>query len=52
VPPENPQAIANAILCLFKMSQKERKAMGQNGREYVKTHHDYSVLAKKFLEGF
>lgn len=52
VPPENPQAIANAILYLFKMSPKERKAMGQNGREYVKTHHDYSVLAKKFLEGF
>lgn len=50
VPPENPQAIADAILYLFKMSPGKRKAMGQNGQEYVKTHHDYSVLARKFLE--
>ena len=52
IPPENPQAIADAILYLFKMSLEERKAMGQKGHEYVKTHHDYSVLAKDFLEGF
>jgi len=50
VPPENPQAIADAILYLFKMSLEERKAMGQKGHEYVKAHHDYSVLARKFLE--
>jgi len=34
------------------MSPEERKAIGQKGQEYVKTHHDYSVLAKRFPEGF
>ena len=50
VPPENPQAIADAILCLFKMSPQERVTVGQKGQKYVKTHYDYSRLAKKFLE--
>ena len=50
VPPENPQAIADAILCLFKMLPEERDAMGRKGQNYVKIHHDYSVLSKKFLK--
>jgi len=51
VPPEDPQAIADAIFQFTLMSQEERTAMGQRGHEYVKSHHDYLVLAKKFLEG-
>lgn len=50
VAPENPKAIADAVLHLFEMSQEERAAMGRQGSDYVKAHHDYSVLARKFLE--
>jgi glycosyltransferase involved in cell wall biosynthesis len=50
IPPEDPPAIANAVLYLFKMSQEERDAVGKRGREYVTRHHDYSVLANRFLE--
>ena len=50
VVPEDPKAIADAVLHLFEMSQEKRDAMGQKGHDYVKTHHDYSVLAQKFLK--
>ena len=50
VPPEDPQAIADAIRTLASMSVAEREAMGQRGKEYVMKHHDYKILAKQFLE--
>jgi glycosyltransferase involved in cell wall biosynthesis len=50
VPPENPEAIAVAIQTLMDMSEQERVAMGLRGKEYVLKHHDYRVLAKRFLE--
>ena len=50
VPPEDPEAIANAIHILMGMSELERVAMGQRGKEYVLKHHDYRVLAMKFIE--
>lgn len=50
VPPEDPQAVADAVKRLMDMSEDERKAMGQKGKEYVVAHHDYRVLAKRFLE--
>ena len=51
VAPEDPRAIADAVLHLFEMSQEERDAMGRKGSEYVKSHHDYAMLANEFLEG-
>ncbi len=51
IPPENPQAIADAILCLQRMSQEEREEMGQRGRLYVQAEHDFSCLASRFLSG-
>ncbi|MCK4527818.1 glycosyltransferase family 4 protein [candidate division WOR-3 bacterium] len=50
VAPEDPKAIADAVIHLFKMSQEKRDVIGQKGHDYVKIYHDYAVLAKKFLE--
>jgi len=50
VAPEDPRAIADAVLHLFEMSREDRDAMGRKGSEYVKSHHDYAMLANEFLE--
>ncbi|HOK80321.1 MAG TPA: glycosyltransferase family 4 protein [bacterium] len=50
VPAENPKAIADAILSLYKMSEKDRFQLGKNGREYVMKNHNYEVLAKKLMK--
>lgn len=50
VPAEDPPAIAKAILQLIGQPVAERQAIGLRGRDYVMAHHDYTVLAKKFLE--
>ncbi len=47
---ENPKAIANGILELYKMPKDELKKIGQNGKEYVIRYHSYDVLAKQFKE--
>jgi len=49
VEPENAAAIADAIIRLKSMSPAERKRMGEAGKDYVLTHHDYGVLAKEFI---
>ncbi len=50
IPPENPEKIVEAVIKLKKMTRVEREKMGQRGRKYVITHHNYSVLAKKVLD--
>jgi glycosyltransferase involved in cell wall biosynthesis len=50
VPPENPQAIANAVEQLMVMPVEEREAMGARGRDYVLANHDYRFLARRFLD--
>ncbi|MFC2040944.1 glycosyltransferase family 4 protein [Chloroflexota bacterium] len=50
VPPENPEALAEAITQLVAMKPEERIQMGKNGLEYVSKHHDIRVLADR-LEG-
>ncbi|MFN6946975.1 MAG: glycosyltransferase family 4 protein [Cytophagaceae bacterium] len=50
VPPEDPVAIANAIIQLMNMTPDKRKEIGLRGKEYVLAHHDYKFLAKRFLE--
>ena len=50
VPPENPEALAEAITKLVAMTPEERIQMGKNGLEYVKKNHDIRVLADR-LEG-
>ncbi|NPV27289.1 MAG: glycosyltransferase family 4 protein [Firmicutes bacterium] len=50
VPPEDPAAIAEAVLRLMQMSDAEREIMGQKGKDYVLAKHDYRVLAEEFLQ--
>jgi len=47
VPPEDPRALAEAIIELYTMQVEERQAMGRRGREYVEKYHSISVLANK-----
>jgi glycosyltransferase involved in cell wall biosynthesis len=49
VPPEDPTAIAEAILAFQVMSKADRAKMGSQGRDYVLQNHTYPVLASKFL---
>ncbi|MBE0494660.1 MAG: glycosyltransferase family 4 protein [Thiomicrospira sp.] len=50
VPPENPQAVAEAVLKLKAMSTQERTELGQNGRNYAIQNHDYAKLAEKLAK--
>jgi glycosyltransferase involved in cell wall biosynthesis len=50
VEPQNPQAMADAIIRLYQMSSEERNILGNNGKQYVLENHTYQVLAKKFIE--
>lgn len=50
VPPEDPAAIAEALLVMSHLSPIERKEMGERGRQYVVTYHEYEVLAQRFLD--
>ena len=49
IEPENPHAIANAITELMNKPKEELEKMGQNGHDFVLKNHDYSILAKKFV---
>ena len=52
IPPEDPDAIKETLLKLIYMTDDERKDMGARGKKYVLAHHDYRVLAKRYLEAF
>lgn len=47
IPPENPQALTEAVEKLIAMKPEERIQMGKNGMEYVKKHYDIKLLADK-----
>jgi glycosyltransferase involved in cell wall biosynthesis len=50
VAPEDPPAVARAVLRLMCLAPADRQAMGLRGKEYALTHHDYRVLGRQFLE--
>ncbi len=47
VPLEDPVRLAQAIKDLYSMTNAQRTALGQNGYNYVATHHGYPLLAEK-----
>ena len=47
IPPENPEALAEAILKLYRMPDEERKEMGLRGRKYVEKYHSIPKLVDK-----
>jgi glycosyltransferase involved in cell wall biosynthesis len=50
VPPEDPQAVMAGLLHLLNLTEAQRKTMGDAGRAFVRAHHAYDVLARKFLD--
>src|SRR5436190_1157447 len=44
VGPENPRALADAVLKLYEMSQAEREAVGARGRQYFEQHFEREML--------
>lgn len=44
VPAENPKALADAVLQLYRMSPEQRAQMGDSGRQYFKAHFDHERL--------
>ena len=44
-----PTAIAQAILKIMSMNQKERLAQGLRGKEYVRKNYDYAILSDRFI---
>ncbi len=49
VPPEDPAALADAILRLSRMPPPERLGLGENGQRFVLQNHDYRILASRFI---
>jgi glycosyltransferase involved in cell wall biosynthesis len=47
VPPENPEALSEAIDRLTALTADERARMGRNGLEHFKKYHDIRVLADR-----
>jgi glycosyltransferase involved in cell wall biosynthesis len=47
IPPEDPKALADAILDIVSLTPKERIQMGRNGLEYLLKHHDIRILAER-----
>jgi len=50
VPPEEPRKLADAIVQICNMTEKERQETGMRGREYVMKYHSTPVLAARLLE--
>lgn len=48
--PENPQALADAILQLYQMSEEQRQHMGENGRKTALEQYEYGMLAQKMAK--
>jgi glycosyltransferase involved in cell wall biosynthesis len=47
---ESPPAIAAGLRRLAALSADERRAMGRRGRDHVRRHHTWPVLAQRFIE--
>ena len=50
IPPENPQAMVDAVREMMGKTPAERASLGMMGRAYVLSHHAYEVLAARFEE--
>jgi glycosyltransferase involved in cell wall biosynthesis len=50
VPPESPEAVADALVQFAEMSDEDRRAMGEQGRRWVYENHEVTTLAVRFLQ--
>lgn len=49
-PPEDPYALAEAVIALSRTPPAERAAMGRRGRAYAEQHYDMSLLAERLAQ--
>jgi hypothetical protein len=49
VAPEEPRMLLSAVRQLRQLDLPTITSMGQRGRAYALAHHDYRVLAERFL---
>jgi len=47
---EDPHAIANGVNTIAKLSVDELSQLGHNGNRYVLANHNYTVLARNFID--
>ncbi|MEM0325394.1 MAG: glycosyltransferase family 4 protein [Candidatus Aenigmatarchaeota archaeon] len=50
--PNNPDAIARAILYMYELSEEERRKLGNKGKLYLLHNHTYESLAKRLINVF
>lgn len=50
VAPESPEAVAEGARRLLALAPAERARLGAAGRAHVLAHHEWGVLARRFLE--
>jgi len=50
VPAEDGQALADAVLRMYRMPSKERQAMGARGRSYYNQHFAHDMLVDQLIE--
>lgn len=50
VPPEAPEAIADALITLASLGEAGRQAIGDRGKHWVYQNHDVTSLAERFLQ--
>ena len=50
VPPEQPEALADAIMALASLPHTQRLEMGRAGRAYAERYHSYEVLAARLSD--
>jgi glycosyltransferase involved in cell wall biosynthesis len=48
VPPRDPQMLGLAMLRLSRLPEPERRAMGKQGREHIRTHYDLGRVAERW----
>lgn len=50
ISPESAEALVEAVRGAMRLNEEERRQMGERGRDYVLKHHDYRVLAQRFID--
>jgi glycosyltransferase involved in cell wall biosynthesis len=50
IPPEDPEKVAEAIRKIQALPAEELHQMGQNGKKFVTSTHDYKIISKKFSD--
>lgn len=50
VAPRSPEAIAEGVRVLARMSGEQRASMGSRGREHLRKYHDWDVLAARLAD--